>query len=323
MRKTLLLVTFFGVMVTLSCNKDDNGMNNNPSTLSTYSSMNEVFNLLRVQPKYVNVNGATGGSFYGNSGTRYVFPANCFQDAAGNPVTGTVQVEVTEYLKKGDMVFSKMLPVSDGNDLISAGEINVNGTVGGAKVYIKPGMFFKAYVPQSGTVPSGFQYFSGITPQDTSVSIVNWRAFVDSGMNRAMIFVKDTTKTKKDTLAFVCDSMKRINGDQYRNGSRSQTFNVNIAATGATINSGSDIRSYIFVDSVQSITSLGYSSNPTTISNVHFDKMDIHLVVYGLINNKFYGGVFATKPTTGSTYTVTLVEVSPTAFKGQLNNLTQ
>ncbi len=285
--------------------------------------MNEVFDLLRVQPKYVNVNGATGGSFYGNSGTRYVFPANCFQDAAGNPVTGTVQVEVTEYLKKGDMVFSKMLPVSDSGDLISAGEIRVDGTVGGAKVYIRPGMSFTAYVPQSGKVSSEIQYFSGTTPSDTSVSSVSWRSLASSGMNRAMIFVKDTTKNRVDTMAFVCDSMKRINGDQYKYGSNSQTFNVNIAVTGATINSGSDLRSYIFVDSVKSITDIGYNPHATTFSNVHFDKMDIHLVAYGLINNKFYGGVFATKPTSGSTYTVTLVEVSPTAFKGQLNNLTQ
>ncbi len=292
------------------------------SVFSTYSSINEVFDKLRLQPKYATVNAVTGGSFYGNSGTRYIFPPNCFQDAAGNTITGNVQIAVTEYLKKGDMVFSKMLPVSDGSSLISGGEINVNGSAGGVQVYIKPGMAFSAYVPQPGRAVAGMAYFSGLPAQDTAVSIVNWRRF-DSIPGRAMIIIRDTFKSQKDTLAFICDSMKMINGDVYRVSGTSQTFSINISATGATISNSSDIRSFVFIDTVTSLTSLGYFPHTDKITNATFEKIPVHFVIFGLIDKKFYGGVYAATPANGSTYNINLTEVKPEDFKAQLNNLTK
>src|ERR1700759_5209896 len=76
----------------------------NSSTLTTpsYSSIDEVFAKLSVQPKVVTVDAGTANTFYGNNGTRYIFPANCFQTASGAPVTGNVQISSAEYAQKGD-----------------------------------------------------------------------------------------------------------------------------------------------------------------------------------------------------------------------------
>ena len=54
----------------------------------------------------------------------------------------------------------------------------------------------------------------------------------------------------------------------------------------------------------------------------HVPNIPVHFVSYGIINGKFYGGVTAATPVTGGNYTIFLSQVDPTAFKGQLNNLT-
>ncbi len=302
-----------------SCKKPDT-TSTPVSVFSTYSSINEVFNKLRLQPKYVTVNAVTGGSFFGNSGTRYIFPPNCFQDAAGNTITGNVQIAVTEYLKKGDMVFSKMLPVSDGQALISGGQLSISGNAGGVKVFIKPGMSFQTNIPQSGRAPLGMSFFSGLPATDTSLSIVNWRRF-DSVAGQVDI-IWDSTKLKTDTLAIILDSMKWINADKFSGSPSMQTFDINLSATGASISNTSDIRSYIFVDTLSSIMWAPYRPDATRVTAA-CPSTPVHFVVFGLIDKKFYGGVYAATPATGSTYNVTLTEVKPEDFKAQLNNLTK
>ncbi len=120
--KKLIVPIVLLMLVAGSCKKKEDTVSTSTSTFKTYGSMDEIFDALSLKPKVVSFDAAAGSSFYGNSGTRYIFQPNCFQDASGATVTGNVQVAATEWLKKGDMIFSGVLPISDGGRCCQEGK---------------------------------------------------------------------------------------------------------------------------------------------------------------------------------------------------------
>ena len=311
----------FIVTVAASCKKNDNTVSS--PGYASYSSMNAIYDLLRNQPAYFTVNAATGGSFYGNSGTRYIFPANCFVDGTGANVTGNVQVAATEYLKKGDMIFSKMLPISGNEPLLSGGEISVTATQGGNKVFMKPGFTFRANIPQGGTAQQGMMLFLGRPVQDTAkidtnINNVNWAFAIDTGHN-GVTYIPSVI----DTISIISDSLRQCNADQFMTAPNYQTFKVTVVVTGATLSPTTEVKGFTLYDTFKGAWPLGcigsYANGVFT--EQHVPNIPVHFAVYTLIDNKFYGGVLAKTPVTGANYTVTLTQVDPVAFKGQLNNL--
>lgn len=280
--------------------------------------MNEVFDLLRVQAKYVNVNGATGGSFYGNSGTRYVIPPNCLQDALGNPVTTNVQFEAAEYLNKGDMIFSKMLPISNGEPLFSGGQIYLHATQSSIIVNLKPGCAVQANIPQSGKADPGMTFFAGQAAKDTTNTRVNWNGLRDSTSWGNVVYIPAVI----DTISIISDSLGYCNADRFMTSPNYQSFTVNVAVTGVTVPDSIRFKVFTLYDNYKGVWPCNnYGLQNNVFSENHVPNIPVHFVAYTLINRRFYGGVFAATPKTGETYTVTLTEVDPTAFKGQLNNL--
>lgn len=316
--KKLLLLAAGAALLVYSCGKRyDNP--NVVNTFKTYPSLDSVFSELSLKPKYVSLDAATGGSFYGNSGTKYTFPANAFQTGSGASVTGNVQIAVTEYLKRGDMIFSQMLPISDGQPLISAGQVDVRATQGGAEIFIKPGMTYTIDIPQGGTPVPGMQIFRGrkVVPI-TNRSMVNWRfGGIDSSGSGSQVSVV----YKEDTLSLILDSMNFINGDKYRRDSNGSTQNIiiDVTALGKQV-ALSNYRGYIMVGAENSVFGM-YSTSGTTVMNLSLNKYLFHFVTVALIDGKYFGGITTATPEAGKTYTINMVEVDPIAFKAQLNAL--
>ncbi len=318
MKITRFAIAVLAVSMIGACSKPDNTSHPAP-TYTTYSSMNTVYDMLRAQPMYTTINSTTGGSFYSASGTRYVFDPACFMDGTGGPVTGNVQIAVTEYLKKGDMIFSKMLPVSNNEPLLSGGEVSVYATQGGKELFLRPGYYYQAIIPQGGTPMPGMTYFAGNPAQDTAVNKVNWNNKIDStGGHGAFGMVV----YQGDSLDIISDSLHECNADQFMTSPDYQNFNVTIAVTGAVLGSN-HVFGYTLYDTYKGVWPLGeigsYSNG--VFNEMHVPNIPVHFAVFTLINNRFYGGVTAATPASGSNYNVTLTEVDPVAFKGQLNNL--
>jgi hypothetical protein len=316
MKNTILFAAFCITVTALSCKKEDT-VSTPVSVISTYSSMDTIYQMLEVKPKYVSVNGATGGTFYGNSGTRYVIPANCLQDGAGNPVTTNVQFEVAEYLKKGDMIFSKMLPISDGEPLISGGEISIHATLSGQPIYLRPGgCTVSATIPKDKDTVSGMQFFAGVPVAQPGTTKVNWTLKRDSvGLAGAILY-------NGDTINILCDSLESCNADRFLTSPNYQSFEVTIGLSGsATLSSITELKGFTLYDNYKGVWPLNSYSNGV-YSEHHVPNIPVHIAVYGLINGHFYGGVIGITPQTGNNYSITLSEVDPIAFKGQLNNLT-
>ena len=318
MKNTLLLCAAIIIFIA-SCKKPDT----TPSVISTYptySSLDTIYQMLEVKPKYVTVNGATGGPFYGTSGTRYIIPPNCLQNGAGNPVTTNVQFEVAEYLKKGDMIFSKMLPISDGEPLMSGGEISINATLAGQPIYLRPGgCKVSATIPKDKDTVSGMHFFVGQPNNDTANNLVNWRKN-DSLPSGAIIY-------NGDTIVIISDSFGKCNADRFLTSPNYQTFSVTVSMPTNITYDSTKFRGMALYDNYKGLWPLGdrmhADYNHKVYTEKHIPNVPIHFAIYGLQNNRFYAGVTAATPKTGENYTVTLTETDPAAFKAQLNNLTK
>ncbi len=311
MKNTFITVALL-MLAIISCKKKDDTVSIPPTTIySTYSSIDTIFTMLSLQPKVVSLLSDSGGSFYGNSGTRYIFKKSCFVDASGATVTGNVQISVTEYLKKGDMIFSGVLPVSDGEPLISGGEINVTATKGGQEIFIKPGMTYSVNIPQSGSKDTVMSYFRGNTTGGSIANKVNWK-IPDSGKNREVYYTKDS-------LGILPDSLNYTNADRFLTNPDYQSFNVTVNASGTTINSNT-LYTYALYDNYKGLWPLQNAST-NVYSEHHVPNIPVHFVSFCLINGHFYGGVLGATPKTGSNYSISLTEVKPDDFKAQINGL--
>ena len=309
MKRILLPVAVATLFIT-ACNKDYN-----TGTSATYSSMDDVFDQLEVKAKVVTIDASAGGSFYGNSGTRYLFPPASLQDESGQPVTGNVQVSVAEYTQKGDMIFSRALPVADGEPLISGGEINVTAaTPAGKNVFLRPGKTFSAHIPRSGDTTSGMQLFMGIPMVGNSGTKVNWVPKADTAKAPVKI------EHYGDTLKIISDSLKMCNADKFmKQPIVYQSFTVTIKVTNASISNWQDLHTYAIYDNQKAIWQFNIFASNNVYTEHHVPSIPVHLVSFVLISGRFYAGVTAATPKTGENYTVTLTEVDAKAFKASLS----
>lgn len=319
MKKNTLILSVVLLFSAISCKKPD-ATTSTTSSFSTYSSMDTIYKMLEVKPKYVTVNGITGATFYGTSGTRYTIPPNCLQDGAGNTVTTNVQFEVAEYLEKGDMLFSKMLPISNGELLLSGGELSIKATLSGQPIYLKPdGCKFTATIPKDKDTVSGMQFFVGRELQNNTDNIVNWEK-QDSLSSGAIIY-------NGDTIVIVSDSFQKCNADKFLSTPDYQNILVAVSVPQNISFDSTKFRAMALYDNYKGIWPLGDRMwgeyKHKLYKEFHIPNTPVHFVIYGLTNNRFYAGVTAATPKTGETYTVTLFETDPSQFKAQLNNLTK
>ena len=279
--------------------------------------MDAVFGMLSLQPKTLTVDATAGGSYFGNSGTRYIFYGGSFMTASGATVTGNVDIQVTEYLQKGDMIFSKMLPISNGAPLISGGEINVLATQNGQPVYLKTHNLFVANLPQPGTPDTAMNFFASTPNLDTTTIKTNWLPIAkDTSHYNVKIVVGSG-----DTLTMFSDSMKLCNADHFMTSYSYQNFTLAITMSGSPAVSSNAIYAYALYDNYKGAWPVHSVGSENSFSVDHVPCIPVHFAVFTLNKGVFYGGVTGATPVTGSTYTIDLTEQEPFAFKNLINGL--
>lgn len=101
----------------------------------------------KVKEQTFTGNAETGFVITGEKGTKITFPANAFKDLAGAVVSGTVTITLTEILSKRDILLSGPMTESNGQLLISGGELQVLATKDG-KVLVPGEAAIEVEVPQ-------------------------------------------------------------------------------------------------------------------------------------------------------------------------------
>jgi hypothetical protein len=316
MKKIVFYTTALAVIcsVAVSCNKNDN-TNVVNAYYKSYPTLDSVYNMLRVQPQLFTINAAAGGSFYGSRGTRFIIKPNSLLDDTGANVTGTVQIEVAEYRKRGDMLFSGVLPYSNGEPLVTGGELYINATKDGRRIYLKPGSTFEAHVPSSGDTTGGFMFFAGNPGVNAIEDKVNW-VLPDTARTTGLSYLADSLKIVSDSFQY-CNA-----GKVYQLPTSKVNYTMTIATSGKYLTSQRYMRAFML--SEQSKTIIVTKNMTTSDATVSYNMTTaagsvVNHVAYALIDNRFYAGILTFTPIEGAKYTHTLMEIDPAAFKGQLN----
>ncbi len=134
-----------------SCKKDKhNEANpNNPNSTSSVT-LKKFYQNHGVKTKSYKINGATGGSFTTEKGTKVTIPANCFVNG-GQAVTGEVTIQFKDIVCKSDMLLSDVgTAFFDGRPMKSGGEFFINALLGDSVIQIDSGMKIDIEQPLNG-----------------------------------------------------------------------------------------------------------------------------------------------------------------------------
>lgn len=150
-KKITYLLLIAGTLFFSSCQKNidvfvpDGTTGPDTSWYATVSSSMPVAALqtsLLIEPvrDSVEISSANFTYLTTSSGIQCGFPPLCCISTAGIPVTGRVQVELFVIKKKGDMVMMNKPTTSNGNLLVSAGEIFIRLKKDGQEIGLAPGV---------------------------------------------------------------------------------------------------------------------------------------------------------------------------------------
>ncbi len=111
-------------------------------------------------------------SFTTEAGNIITFPANAFVDKQGNPITGNVELSITEITNISDMILSGMMTNSNQGPLSSQGEFNVKVTQNGEELDLAEGATFNITNPNTplDTAITGWEWIPDVTQTETGVT---------------------------------------------------------------------------------------------------------------------------------------------------------
>ncbi len=316
MKSTSLRALLFALSAgtLFACSPDDDGTAlpaPTPTPATTYASAAAALASVAAMPDTVSVNAAAGGSFRIGR-CRLIVPPGAFRTAAGGPVSGTVQVSLMPLLTPADMVFRRILPVSNGQPLVSAGEFRLAAWQGGTALRLRADAPLQIRAPLDGASGAGMLFFQGEMVTDAGPNVVDWnvRERDSSGLAPAVII-------DGDTVGIFTDSTGLINADRFMAVPDYQTFTVQVTGV-AGLDAANTYGYALYVTENGAWPLLNFTASSSAFAEDHVPSFPVHFVVMAVKDGKFYGGIKSATPTTGSTYTVTLSEVTPTAFKAQV-----
>jgi hypothetical protein len=164
----LILLAIIGLV---SCETKVKREDITPTSNSYKNAVERFFseNAVDSQQFVINTNNTT--TVIGEEGTIITIPAYAFEFANGNPVTGNVTINIKEIFDKSDMVFSGVTTQSNGQILISGGELFISAYSNGQEVYLNESASIDVQVEIDGSVDPNMDLFVGDI--DTSGN-VNW-----------------------------------------------------------------------------------------------------------------------------------------------------
>ncbi len=284
-----------------SCKKYDRGTGES-LTLETF------FRDMAPPVKQATITAEDGGSFRGNSGTRYVIPASMFLDANGNAVTGPVEIAVREYLSKSDMLLGGAVTVSNDKQFISDGAVFVAASDGnGGILRIAPGKSYSAYIPQNEPPVKNTQHFYG----RESATVIDWYSVGKRGNTG---YVPDTTIIRCDTLGY-------SNAGQFPSPVTNPKITVRGRLNGDVLSQAGEILCcYAVYDNIKVVWPLHHTYYMEFLE----DKVAhtaVHFVMILIRNGQLYSGILAATPTDNEVYIVDLLPTTKAALKASLDAL--
>jgi len=193
--RTIIKVLIGGVLFLSACQKNtdifvpDPGQPNGPDTawysvITAAMPVSNLKNNIVVAAHHDTITaGSNIASIATSSGLQVSFPPNSFVNAAGQTVTGKVDVEIMVVKTKGDMVRLNKPTTSNGRLLVSGGELFINLKKNGVPVHLAPGI--KYNIRYSDGIPNqAMDFFVG---DETNTEQFNWIPNPDTANNKFFI----------------------------------------------------------------------------------------------------------------------------------------
>tara|TARA_B100000508_G_scaffold140085_1_gene139940 strand:+ start:29505 stop:30461 length:957 start_codon:yes stop_codon:yes gene_type:complete len=173
--KTFLYGLAVSGLILTACKKEEDNQpttdpqTNNPSAqdLGAYFDQN-------IQDEVESFTADASSSFMitTSGGSQLSFPANAFEDANGNTVSGSINLEVVELLDKHSMLLANKptmgnLPGGGRAPLTSGGEFRVTATQNGNEIDLRDGFGYSATVPAPNGIDPNMDVFYGSSNGDT------------------------------------------------------------------------------------------------------------------------------------------------------------
>lgn len=167
-----ILIAFLATIVLISaCKKDDPPTGTSPVITSQFSDIREFLENEAPQTQTFAVNAQFPVAIRTEYGSTIKFSPNAFQDAQGNIVTGNIDVQVTEYMNRAEMILGAKPTMSNGEILISGGQFNIEAFQNGVELEASPQYSLEMSVPTNDPDPQ-MTLFTGEEDPD---GFVDWQ----------------------------------------------------------------------------------------------------------------------------------------------------
>lgn len=126
------------------------------------TSQNGTFPLPELSSKAISVVTRSDQAKFveGPAGTTALIPADAFVFEDGSPVTGTVEIKMTEVTRKQDLLLGHLPTISNGKMLVSGGVVNLEAYSEGKALRMGPGKAVFIQFPRG--FEDGMELFSGV-----------------------------------------------------------------------------------------------------------------------------------------------------------------
>lgn len=173
------------ISFTASCKKDKVIITNTGNNVKAKSlNVLNMFKNKAPQKQTFTLNITTGGMVTGAKGTMVYFYASSLLDKNGNKVTGNVDVELTEFMSKSDMLFSGVTVTSGDQLLESGGMFELRVKQGGQELTLDPTSLINITVPSTVSDMDPMDFWNGNDNQNKDNNLVDWKKVDSAKVNR-------------------------------------------------------------------------------------------------------------------------------------------
>lgn len=233
----------------------------------------------------------------GSEGTTVTIPKDAFVTASGQPVSGNIEVQLVEIFDQASMVLSDRPTTSNGQLLVSGGEIYIGATANGEQLELNASTSILITLPAD-SIQTGMTLFTA----NTDSSQFNWNVVpgvVNTQQNPTG--VQDTTgiigSWANDTIPyfyynpseyiFSISTLGWINCDRFYNAP--STTNISVVCSGVV--DDQNMRMYLIFKNINSVMQAWNTTSPGVynVSGVPVGE-SVSVVAFCLKDGKEYIG---------------------------------
>lgn len=285
-KKLSFLTACVATAVFFSACKKNGEPGENPEPDGGYTTVEALYPTQTSPSLKINIDNDGENTVTGASGTQYVIPDSAFTLMDGTPVFGTVSLELKEYVTKKNMIFHRVLPLTDTSVLTSYGAVYIQATKNSAPLKLKAGEKIAAFLEQNVAMDMAteIKLFTGVPSGDAAFSTLTWKPAPESvgGADPLLNYV-----------VLYSSELGYLQAANYQTGDK-RKVTLNLSGF-PDFNADAMLRTYVLYDDLKTTYALdqapyGYRAGAQVMDSFVANRT-AHFVAFGVKDGFFYGGI--------------------------------